>query len=457
MRKIESFAVQYSCMPSCFLDLPLDLGPLKLRNTCAGQPPLTASLTGCCLSVSLGFGTGLALHRTGTARSACAGSCLQALQGSAFSFLALEEASGWPTQPPRRGRPALLSSPRREGAGRGGGRTAREAPSPCVSSAEADVRRPPQRLPSRLTRGACPAPPSDRAGCPAGLSSSPCRPSGDGGSSLPPLSARAHRRRCHGSGEAGSTVARALTLIDVLGRCLQRKHAVTFDPNSAAPASPSDGCLATATRSRHGGVVAARRAGAGGRRRRGAEPGEEGGAGVLAAAPPARLPLRAGLVLGLHPGRARRILHRRGAGPRPRRAPQPPLQVRRPSRASPPLRARDGHLRGEVGPGRLVAGLGEKRRGWGVGGVPSSPGGSLAVPWGAWQGCIKPCSSTASGLCPACRWQLELRGMEPPATSDRGDGDAGQAAEGPFPGGSFSWVWIHWDKCRRCWKIAWRW
>uniref|UniRef100_A0A8B9E3Z1 Radial spoke head protein 9 homolog n=1 Tax=Anser cygnoides TaxID=8845 RepID=A0A8B9E3Z1_ANSCY len=77
----------------------------------------------------------------------------------------------------------------------------------------------------------------------------------------------------------------------------------------------------------HGGGGAARRAGAGGRRRRGAEPGEAGGAGGFAAAAAARLPLRGGLVLGLRPGRARRLLHRPGAGDRPRRAPQPPLQV----------------------------------------------------------------------------------------------------------------------------------
>lgn len=80
--------------PPALEDLPLDLGLLKLRNSYAGQPPLTAFLMGCCWSVSLGLGPGLALHRTSTARSAGTGSCLQALQGLAFSFVALEEARG---------------------------------------------------------------------------------------------------------------------------------------------------------------------------------------------------------------------------------------------------------------------------------------------------------------------------------------------------------------------------
>jgi len=106
--------------------------------------------------------------------------------------------------------------------------------------------------------------------------------------------------------------------------------------------------------------VAARGAGAGGRRRRGTEPGEAGGAGGLAAAPPAGLPLRAGLVLGPHPGCARRLPHRRGAGPRPRRAPQPPLQVRGPGRAPPLPRAGDGRWdRGGLN--------GHGRPGWGPG------------------------------------------------------------------------------------------
>lgn len=168
-------------------------------------------------------------------------------------------------------------------------------------------------------------------------------------------------------------VARAPTLIDVWGRSLQQKPATTFDP--CAVATASDGCLATTTRSRHGGDGAARRAGACGRRRRGAEPGEAGGAGGLAAAPPARLPLREGLVLGLHPGRARRLLHRRGAGPGPRRAPQPPLQVRRPGRASPSLPVGVGHLPGELAPGRskrpgeAALGAGGRREGIGKPGV----------------------------------------------------------------------------------------
>lgn len=77
----------------------------------------------------------------------------------------------------------------------------------------------------------------------------------------------------------------------------------------------------------NGAGRAAHRAAAGGQRGHGAEPGEAGGAGGFAAAPAARLPLREGLVLGLHPGRARHLLHRAGAGPRPRCASQPPLQV----------------------------------------------------------------------------------------------------------------------------------
>lgn len=115
-----------------------------------------------------------------------------------------------------------------------------------------------------------------------------------------------------------------------LGR--RKRGGTPGGPRAGGPRSPGN----SGDAERNGGAVAARGPGAGGRRRRGAEPGAAGGSGRLAAAGAARLPLRAGLVLGLHPGRARRLLHRRGAGPRPRRAPQPPVQVRGPPREQGP-------------------------------------------------------------------------------------------------------------------------
>lgn len=172
---------------------------------------------------------------------------------------------------------------------------------------------------------------------------------------------------------------------------------------------PGPGGRAAVSRQRgrgaDGGAVAARGAVAGGGRRRGAQPGAAGGAGRLAAAGAARLPLRAGLVLGLHPGRARRLLHRPGAGPRPRRAPQPPVQVRGPPRRE-----------GSAGPLWGCAGRGS---------CPDLGRESRGMPSEAWRSSLEPCSLAGSALSRACRWQLELLGLEPSDASHRGDACTG--------------------------------
>lgn len=73
---------------------------------------------GYCLSASLGLGAELALHRTGTARPAHTGSCLRARRGPAFPVPVPQAARGL----------LAVSSSRREGSGRGGGRAAGNGP-----------------------------------------------------------------------------------------------------------------------------------------------------------------------------------------------------------------------------------------------------------------------------------------------------------------------------------------